>query len=268
MQGRLYFFLAALLIGQACGSTQKKENGQITKAASGEAGASENPALAAAEDSDNEGETPVYDPLEGYNRKIHSFNDFFFHYCLYPLGKGWNFITPKFMRVGLDNFITWAYTPGRLVNNLLQAKFTGAGREIVSFSVNATMGGLGVYDASKDIFGLERTNEDTDQTLGRWGFGEGAYIVWPFIGPRTIRGTFGFAGDVSLQPQMVIVPVYIKPETIWAQAAIVAGTYSVRAINSISLDPDEYDNLMKDSIDPYSFLRDIYLQNTRKKVAD
>ena len=217
MQGRLYFFLAALFIGQACGSTQKKENGQITKAASSEAGASENPALAAAEDSDNDGETPVYDPLEGYNRKIHSFNDFFFHYCLYPLGKGWNFITPKFMRVGLDNFITWAYTPGRLVNNLLQAKFAGAGREIVSFSVNATMGGLGVYDASKDIFGLERTNEDTDQTLGRWGFGEGAYIVWPFIGPRTIRGTFGFAGDVSLQPQMVIVPVYIKPETIWAQ---------------------------------------------------
>lgn len=217
---------------------------------------------------DTEGDTPVSDPLEAYNRKIHSFNDFFFHYCIYPLASGWNFITPKFLRMGLDNFITWAYTPGRLVNNLLQAKWNGAGREIASFSINATIGGLGVYDAAKDIFALERTNEDTDQTLGKWGIAEGAYIVWPFIGPRTVRGTFGFAGDVALQPQMVIVPVYIKPETIWAQAAIIAATYSVRAINSASLDPDEYDNLMKDAIDPYSFLRDIYLQNTRKKVAD
>ncbi len=211
---------------------------------------------------------PISDPLEGYNRKIHGFNDFFFHYCLYPLASGWNFITPKFLRIGLDNFITWAYTPGRLINNLLQAKFKGAGRELASFSINATLGGLGVYDAAQDIFSLEKTNEDVDQTLGKWGIGEGAYIVWPFIGPRTVRGTFGFAGDVSLQPQMVIVPVYIKPETIWAQAAITAGTYSVRAINSTSLDPDEYDNFMKDSIDPYSFIRDIYLQNTRKKVAD
>lgn len=268
MRKSLCFCVPFFLVLVACQSTPAKPVAANIPADStanrlGAPGANQ-----ATEDSEVDTDITVSDPLEGYNRKIHSFNDFFFHYCVYPLATGWNFITPKFLRVGLDNFITWAYTPGRLVNNLLQAKFKGAGQELAVFSINATVGGLGLYDAAKDIFSMNRTNEDTDQTMGKWGIGEGAYIVWPFIGPRTVRGTFGFAGDVALQPQMVIVPVYIKPETIWAQAAIVASTYSVRAINSTSLDPDEYDNLMKDSIDPYSFLRDIYLQNTRKNVAD
>ncbi len=248
-----------------CSSSDKRKSAN-------EAPAAEKPAeatvAAADEDSEDEAELVVHDPYEGYNRKIHAFNDFFFHYGIYPLASGWNFITPRFLRTGLDNFITWAYTPGRLVNNLLQAKVKGAGIETLSFIINGTLGGLGTYNASREIFSLEQTVEDSDQTLGKWGLPEGAYIVWPFIGPRTVRGTFGFAGDLMLQPQTVIVPVYIQPENIWVQGAIIAGTYSVRAINQTSLDPDAYDNLMKDSIDPYAFLRDIYLQNTRKNVAD
>lgn len=260
----LLFSLAAA----DCSSTQKTDAKDAVAVSANAEGSAAKSAVAGNDDPDQDIELPVYDPLEGYNRKIHSFNDFFFHYGLYPLASAWNFITPKFLRVGLDNFINWAYTPGRLINNLLQAKFKGAAKELVGFSINATVGGLGVYDAAKDMFDLRQSNEDSNQTLGKWGIPEGAYMVWPFIGPRTVRGTFGFVGDVALQPQMVIVPVYIRPETIWAQAAITAGTYTVRAVNNTSLDPDEYDNLMKDAIDPYNFIRDIYLQNTRKNVAD
>jgi phospholipid-binding lipoprotein MlaA len=270
MPVKLFFipvFFLLLPLATNCSSNQKRTVGVSPvsgeKSASATTSATDNN-----EDPDQENDIAVSDPFEGYNRKMHGFNDFFLRYCIYPIASGWNFITPKFMRVGLDNFINWAYTPGRLVNNLLQAKFKGAGREVAFFTINATMGALGLYDAAKDVFALERTEEDTDQTLGKWGISEGAYIVWPFIGPRTVRGTFGFGGDVALQPQMVIVPVYIKPETLWAQAAIVAATYSVRAINNASLDPGEYENFIKDAIDPYVFIRDIYLQNTRKKVAD
>lgn len=252
----LILFIGALAVSAvACSSTQKKD--PKVAATSGEGG-----------DSEETAELEISDPLEGYNRAIHGFNDFFFHYFLKPLARGWNFITPGFVRAGIDNFFNWAYTPGRLINNLLQAKFTGAGRELAQFSINATMGGLGFYNASSAIFSLDRTNEDTDQTLGKWGIGEGAYFVIPFIGPRTIRGSFGFAGDLMLQPQTVIVPVYIQPGSIWAQGAIIAGTYTVRAVNNTAIDPEEYDNLVKDSIDPYIFIRDIYLQNMRKNVAD
>lgn len=265
-----YFFIILFSIFCVqCSSTPKKDPA-LEKSPSVAAGkiADADADANADEDAENEADLVVYDPYEGYNRKIHAFNDFFFHYGIYPLATGWNFIAPRFLRVGLDNFITWAYTPGRLINNLLQAKIKGAGKETLGFAINGTLGGLGVYDAAREIFSIERTNEDTDQTLGKWSAPEGAYIVWPFIGPRTVRGTFGFAGDLMLQPQAVIVPVYIQPENIWVQGAIIAGTYSVRAVNQTSLDPDAYDNLMKDAIDPYAFLRDIYLQNTRKNVAD
>ncbi|MBV6493324.1 MAG: putative phospholipid-binding lipoprotein MlaA [Turneriella sp.] len=211
---------------------------------------------------------PISDPLEKVNRKVFAFNDVFYRYLLNPLATAWNFIMPQFLRVGIDNFFYWIYTPGRLINNLLQAKFVGSAKEVAYFAINGSVGLLGFYDASQDIFGLEKTNEDTDQTLGKWGIGEGAYILYPFIGPRTVRGTFGFVGDLFLQPQTVFVPRYVAPQTVWEQAGIVVGTYTVRTVNGVSLSLGAYEGLVKDSIDPYSFFRDIYLQNTRKNVDD
>jgi phospholipid-binding lipoprotein MlaA len=257
-----------LLLLEACSSTAKKVQAKSVASDNLENPADGDSGLVGEDDYQTETELPENDPFEGYNRKIHTFNDFFFHYGVYPLAKGWKFITPEFVREGFNNFFTWVYTPGRLVNNLFQGKVRGAAKETAGFAINGTVGVLGLYDAAKDIFSIRTSNEDTDQTLGKWGFSEGIYIVWPFIGPYTVRGTFGFAGDVMLQPQTIIVPEYIQPETIWTQAAIVAGTYSVRAINRTSLNPEEYDDLIKDSIDPYIFIRDIYLQNTRKNVAD
>lgn len=251
-----------------CGSTQKKDSGSVTVTAMETSGAAKEKTEISNDDADEEKDLVISDPWEGFNRKIFAFNDLFFKYLLKPVAQGWNFITPAFLRQGVYNFFNWAYTPGRLVSNLLQAKFAGVGRETAQFAINGTVGLAGFYDASKEIFSLEQTNEDVDQVLGKWGIPEGPYIVWPFIGSYTVRGTFGFGGDVMLQPQTIIVPVYIQPETLIANVGIVIGVYSTRAVNRVSLDPDEYENLIKDSIDPYVFIRDIYLQNTRKNVAD
>ncbi|MCX7632673.1 MAG: VacJ family lipoprotein [Turneriella sp.] len=222
--------------------------------------------MAASEE--EEAEPEAYDPWEGYNRKVHAFNDFFVRYLVTPFAKGWAVIVPGFVRKGLTNFFTWAYTPGRLVNNLLQAKIHGAGKEVCAFLINGTVGMLGFWNAAHDVFALDTTNEDTNQTLGKWGIQEGPYFELPFIGPNTVRGTFGFVADIFMQPQAVIIPVYIRPETLWQRAAIIAGIYAFRAMNNTSHDPDAYENLVRDAVDPYSFIRDIYLQNMRKNVAD
>ena len=267
-----YFFCFILLLSSIvvadCGSAQKKpSSGPAVLATSTSAEEKEKAEIAAAE-ADEDKDLVVSDPWEGFNRKMHAFNDVFFRYLMKPIAQGWNFITPAFLRQGINNFFNWAYTPGRLVSNLLQAKLAGAGREAAQFVINGTVGMVGFYNASKEIFSLEQTNEDFDQVFGKWGIPEGPYVVWPFIGPYTVRGTFGFGGDITFQPQTVIVPVYVQPETLIANVGIVVGLYSSRAINRFSLDPDEYENLIKDSIDPYVFIRDIYLQNTRKNVAD
>jgi hypothetical protein len=42
---------------------------------------------------------------------------------------------------------------------------------------------------------LPKYNEDFGQTLAVWGVPRGAYLVLPFIGPRTVRDTAGLAVD-------------------------------------------------------------------------
>ena len=54
------------------------------------------------------------------------------------------------------------------------------------FGMNSTVGILGVLDVASDA-GLEKHNEDFGQTLGRWGVGNGAYVVLPILGPSTVR---------------------------------------------------------------------------------
>ena len=46
--------------------------------------------------------------------------------------------------------------------------------------------------------------EDFGQTLGKWGFGNGAYLVLPIIGPSTVRDGFGFYVDLYLDPMYYI----------------------------------------------------------------
>ena len=55
------------------------------------------------------------------------------------------------------------------------------------------IGILGLFDPASKM-GLNNGNyykEDYGQTLGRWGVGEGCYIVLPILGPSTVRDTVG-----------------------------------------------------------------------------
>src|SRR5207247_1635198 len=65
--------------------------------------------------------------------------------------------------------------PRRLVNNLFQLKLKGAGQELARFGLNTTLGVAGLFDVAK-VFGLEASEADTGQTLGRYGVGPGPYL--------------------------------------------------------------------------------------------
>ena len=71
----------------------------------------------------------------------------------------------------------------RLMNNLFQAKFKGAGIEASRFLINSTMGVGGLFDPATYVFNLETPPEDAGQTLGVYGTNPGPYIVFPFLGP-------------------------------------------------------------------------------------
>ena len=208
----------------------------------------------------------VYDPLEFSNRYIFHFNDFLIRYIVVPIAKGYAFIFPHFFRLGVRNIISNIYTPERLVNSLLQLKFAGFARELLRFIINTTIGIGGFFDAAKYFWDIEKSDEDFGQTLGFWGIKEGPYLNLPFIGPSSLRGLFGLIGDIALKPETYIVPIFIEDNLV--SSSISVSIFSYRVINEFSIDPEEYERLKEDAIDPYIFFRDIYFQSIRKKVEE
>lgn len=198
----------------------------------------------------------VADPIEGWNRAMFTFNDVLIDYAIRPLHDGYVFITPQFVRTGVANFFHNALFPVRFVNNLLQGRGYAAGVEMSRFVLNTTAGLGGFIDVAKHkkpIVPVE--DEDLGQTFGVWGMGEGFYIVWPILGPSTVRDSIGLIGDHFLDPVS-----YVRPSI--TAISISAG----RAFNDIDEALDLYDDLKKTAIEPYSSARDAYIQYRRAQI--
>lgn len=202
-------------------------------------------------------DSKISDPFEGYNRVMTSFNDGFYTYVFDPVARGYRFIVPEFGRRRIADFSRNLLFPIRFVNNLLQAKFLNAGEELLRFCINSTLGLLGLWDPAKVWFGLEAHEEDFGQTLGYWGVGAGPHIVLPFLGPSNMRDVFSIGPDYYLDPKRFIDP----SEKEFAVTVL-------DKVNETSLHIGEYENLKKDAIDLYPFLRDVYEQNRMKKIRE
>jgi phospholipid-binding lipoprotein MlaA len=121
--------------------------------------------------------------------------------------------------------------------------------------VNTTIGVLGFWDPAKKFFDLESCEEDLGQTLGSYGLGNGFYLVWPFLGPSTLRDTFGFVGDSFLDPL-----TYVEP----TEAAL--GARGLSVINGTSLTLGDYESFKEDYYSPYDALRNSYILHRKNSV--
>jgi phospholipid-binding lipoprotein MlaA len=198
----------------------------------------------------------IPDPLEPVNRVFFHFNDKLYFWVLKPAATGYKAVVPEPARVGVRNFFRNLTFPVRFVNCLLQGKVEGASTEFGAFIVNTFMGLGGLFDPSKDM-GMRKYDEDLDQSLAVYGLGFGFYIDWPFLGPSSVRGTFGTAGDFFLDPVNYL-----------DSTAAVVGTKAVDGVNRTSLSLGDYEALKKAALDPYVALRDAYYQNRVKKIGE
>jgi len=69
---------------------------------------------------------PVHDPYEGFNRGVYRVNDAIDRTVLVPVAKGYRYVTPDFLELGIANFFSNIGDVTVLANNLLQGKFTQA----------------------------------------------------------------------------------------------------------------------------------------------
>ncbi len=212
---------------------------------------------------DAESEPPlVKDPLQPYNRAIFVFNDKAHHYFIKPIYTGYNSMVPEKARVSVKNFFTNIKMPVRFFNCLFQGKFKGAGTELGRFVINSTIGVAGFFDPAKSKFHLERQERDFGQTLAKHKMNSGIYIVWPFLGPSTVRDTVGLAGDAALNPLGWISYFFLTPLEGF-------GNYAYDAVNDLSVDKGQtYESITKPAIDPYIALQDAYVQNRIKKIKE
>ncbi len=190
----------------------------------------------------------IRDPLEPWNRAVFSFNDRLYYWVLKPVKTVYSEAVPKDIRSAFGNFFANLATPVRLVNTVLQGRFGDAGVELSRFVVNSTLGVYGFGDAAADCFDLSPQRADFGQTMGVYGIGEGLYLYWPVFGPSNLRESAGLVAGISLNA----IP------TSELDTAIVLSARGVERVNQMSLDPDFYEDMKKNSLDPYVAIRQAY----------
>ncbi len=154
----------------------------------------------ATEDADTiNGEEEDNDPWEGYNRRIHSFNNTFDKAIARPLAIAYEKVTPAPAQVSVTRFFGNLREPATAFNQALQGRPVNALRTLGRFVVNSTVGVAGLFDPATH-FEMQRDHEDFGQTLAVWGWHDSRYFVMPLLGPRTVRDTVGIFGDQPLSP--------------------------------------------------------------------
>lgn len=201
-------------------------------------------------------ERQAHDPYEGWNRAMFAVNEGIDTVIAKPLAKGYDQVAPTPVRAAVGNFFGNIADLMIGVNNLIQGKPGDALNDWGRVLVNTTIGIGGTFDVASEM-GLDKHNEDFGQSLGAWGVGEGAYLFWPVIGPRTVRDTAGFAVDSWADPLWYTSPVDTRN---WLVGSRFVDTRA-------ALLPT--DRIVEEAaIDKYAYIRDAYLQHRRNAVHD
>jgi phospholipid-binding lipoprotein MlaA len=196
------------------------------------------------------------DPIEGFNRAMFAFNEGLDTVVIKPVATGYDAVLPTPVRTGVTNFFGNIADLFIGVNNLLQGKPDQAASDIGRVLINSTVGILGIFDVATEA-GLEKHEEDFGQTFGRWGVGDGAYVVIPFFGPRTVRDTVGLVLDVKADPVANVNDISTRN---WLLALRIVD-------NRADLLPA--DKVIEEAaLDKYSYIRDGYLQRRRNLIHD
>ena len=207
----------------------------------------------------------VKDCFESVNWGIFAFNQAIDGLIFDPLAKGYLHL-PSPIRTGTSNFVGNLSTLLTIPNNVLQGDLGIAGKNTLRFIVNSTVGIIGIFDPASAMGLNSYEKEDYGQTLGKWGMGEGCYVVLPVLGPSTARDAIGSLGNYMGGDAWYNVTVrndtrYFSDFDYYASKG--AGGVDFRAKNF-----DDINNLEENSIDFYASVKSLYLQDRRKRILN
>jgi phospholipid-binding lipoprotein MlaA len=202
------------------------------------------------------GRTTNDDPLQGFNRGVYKFNTVVDKATLKPVAKGYQKITPQWMRTGVSNFFSNLGEPWTVLNELFQGKPKAMGQQTGRFLINTVLGVGGFIDVASKM-NLPAQNEDFGQTLAVWGVPSGPYVVLPILGPSTIRDGLGRVPDYFGHP-LTYADVNWKVRTGLAVTSAVSAREKLLSI----------EGTLDKAYDKYGVLRDVWVQQREYQIYD
>jgi len=195
------------------------------------------------------------DPWEPYNRNMFQFNDAVDRAIVRPLAVGYGRITPAPVRRSVQNFFTNIRSPVDQINLLLQGRPGNAGTELGRFLVNTTFGLGGLFDVAS-MGDIEDYQEDFGQTLAVWGWEDSRFFMLPLLGPATVRDGIARVPDGYA-------------DFVW-RWTLEETTHALIGLNVIHFRHGRLplDEDMRSAYDPYTFLRDSWLQQRSHAIAN
>jgi len=204
--------------------------------------------------------------FENTSRSIFKFNMAFDDAVLDPIAKGYSKL-PDPIKKGTSNFTSNIGTLLSIPNNLFQGNFNQLGHSVGSFVVNSSFGILGLFNPAEKM-GLRAHKEDVGQTLGTYGIGTGCYFVLPILGPTTLRDSLGMLADSFIDP---FAHITIREQELLGASGSSLDYFTVKGTTAIDFRADNdanFQSLEENSIDLYSSLKSIYLQNRENKIKN
>jgi phospholipid-binding lipoprotein MlaA len=196
------------------------------------------------------------DPWEPMNRSIYQFNDAIDTVALKPAAQLYVQVLPGMVRTGVSNFMGNLGDVWSMANSAMQLKGQATVETFMRINVNTFMGLGGILDVASEM-GIEKRREDFGQTLGYWGVQPGPYVVLPLFGPSTLRDAWAFPVDMQGNVTNSLADQATR------NALLVTRLVDMRAGLLKTVDA-----IKASSLDPYSFVRDAYLQKRRNDIYD
>jgi len=207
----------------------------------------------------------VKDCFEGLNRATFAFNQALDKVIFKPVATVYK-VLPSPVKSGVSNSLNNLSNLVTIPNNILQGEFKKAGTNTIRLVVNTTIGIFGIFDAAKAAGIPEYEKEDYGQSLAKMGIGPGCYVVLPVLGPSTARDTVGSVANLVGGDAWYNVTV--RNDTQHFEDAHYYTSKVMSGVDFRAKNYDEIDNLEKNSIDFYSSVKSLYLQDRQQKILN
>lgn len=219
------------------------------------------PATALAEESNRPSESIAatenkIDPYEPYNRFMFNINDKADTYVLKPVAQGYRKVTPKPVRIGVNNFFDNLRDVVSFGSNLLRLDIKRASEDLVRVGVNTTFGLGGLINIA-NAGGIPDNKNNLGDTFASWGWKNSHYFVYPLTGPSTVRDSVG---------QTIVASYPVSNAVLEKPAQRLAATV-VNGVSTREQLLDLTDSLDDAAIDKYAYTRDIFMQMRNRQLG-